>query len=232
MDIWTYDERYFVGFIIEDGQLTATKHPEDYDSTPDARKIGLNRENLDVTCRHVVTITTVVTILSAGGGSHITYQDETSVHMVCSGGSLGNNLESNGSTMGSTYTYNSGGGGGGGTSAPSGQTYTPPTVVTPTVINQLSNPCASEIYKQIKKGGLISAVSTGGSEYSKIIIDLLNKSQKYNVIISNSSNVKGNAHTKQRKLNEITGKYDILIELSNAYLSKATQLSIVRTIIH
>ncbi|WP_304517711.1 hypothetical protein, partial [Cecembia rubra] len=36
VDIWTYDERYFVGFIIEDGQLIATKHPEGYQ--PDARK--------------------------------------------------------------------------------------------------------------------------------------------------------------------------------------------------
>jgi hypothetical protein len=98
-------------------------------------------------------------------------------------------------------------------------------------MNQLTNPCASELFKQVKKGGLISAVSTGGSEFSKNILDLLNASDKYNVLITNS-NIEGNGKTKTRSFNETTGKFDIMIELSNDYLSKATQLSIVRTIIH
>jgi len=100
------------------------------------------------------------------------------------------------------------------------------------IINKLTDPCASEIFDQIKNGGLISAVSVMGTEFSKSILDLLNRSQKYDFVILNSSNISENGKTTTRVFNQNTGKYDVKIELSNNYLNHATQLSIVRTIIH
>jgi hypothetical protein len=100
------------------------------------------------------------------------------------------------------------------------------------IINKLTDPCASEIFDQIKNGGLISAVSVTGTEFSKSILDLLNRSQKYDFVIFNSSNISENGKTTTRVFNQNTGKYDVKIELSNNYLNQATQLSVVRTIIH
>jgi hypothetical protein len=100
------------------------------------------------------------------------------------------------------------------------------------IINKLTDPCASEIFDQVKNGGLISAVSVTGTEFSKSILDLLNRSQKYDFVIFNSSNISENGKTTTRVFNQNTGKYDVKIELSNNYLNQATQLSIVRTIIH
>jgi hypothetical protein len=100
------------------------------------------------------------------------------------------------------------------------------------IINKLTDPCASEIFDQIKNGGLISAVSVTGTEFSKSILDLLNRSQKYDFVIFNSSNISKNGKTTTKVFNQNTGKYDVKIELSNNYLNQATQLSVVRTIIH
>ncbi|MGY6745076.1 MAG: hypothetical protein ACXIUQ_20255, partial [Cecembia sp.] len=173
---------------------------------------------------------------SAGGGSHISYKNETSVHMVCSGGSLGNNLGSNGNT-GTTYPFNSGGGGsGGGTSAPSGQTYTPPTVVRPILINQLSNPCASGIFLSLKRGNnspMFIGSQNPLSEFSfaEEIYNLFENSKKFDLIIKNA-NLSGVNGSTVSSLNRNTGKIEVTITLSNNYLGKATKLSIARTIIH
>ncbi|PRY88050.1 hypothetical protein [Mongoliibacter ruber] len=179
MDIWTYDERYFVGFIIEDGQLTATKHPEGYDFNQNARKIGLNGENLDTTCKHVVSITTVVTIVSAGGSSHISYENETSVHMVCSEGSLGNNHGSNGNT-GITYPFNSGDDrGGGGTSTPNGQPYTPPKVKAPLILKKMKCSDLSNNHNEPSNDQWSFRNSNYGLTYNEIISQRENRSWSF-----------------------------------------------------
>ncbi|PSL03009.1 hypothetical protein [Cecembia rubra] len=134
VDIWTYDERYFVGFIIEDGQLIATKHPEGYQPDSRKRKSTLQGENLDTTCRHVVSIYTVVTIVTAGNGSEISYHDETEVHMVCSGGTLYNDLDTNGTPI-PRYDYDPYGGGWGGVSGEIN--YTPPSISEPLILKKM-----------------------------------------------------------------------------------------------
>ena len=226
VDIWTYDERYFVGFIIEDGQLTATKHPEGYDFDQNARKIGLNGENLDTTCRHVVSITTVVTIVSAGGGSHISYENETSVHMVCSGGSLGNNLGSNGNT-GTTYPFNSGGGGGGGgISAPNEQPYTPPKVVRPDF--QIDFRGISDCHEKIIK----DLIGSTQGEFRRIF-QKFNGNQpvpaNYNVRLryGSCSNASANACTSPTLVNNWA-----TITFNPNNLGNATDLSFARTVLH
>ncbi|MGY6745074.1 MAG: hypothetical protein ACXIUQ_20245 [Cecembia sp.] len=83
VDIWTYDERYFVGFVIEDGQLTHTKHPEWYMDSSHARKVVGSGEQFLTTCRSIATVVTVT--VSAGGSSH-TYQYVDSITVVCSSG--------------------------------------------------------------------------------------------------------------------------------------------------
>jgi hypothetical protein len=220
VDIWTYDERYFVGFIIEDGQLTATKHPEGYDFDQNARKTVLNGENLDTTCRHVVTITTVVTIVSAGGGSHITYQDETSVHMVCSGGSLGNNHGSNGST-GITYPFNPGGGG---TPTPTGQTYTPPRVVRPDI--QIDFRGISDCHEKIIK----DLIGSTQSEFKRIF-QKFNGNQpvpaNYNVRFRYGDCGGATACTDPRLENGFA-----IIRINQKVNEKATDLSFARTMLH
>jgi len=223
VDIWTYDERYFVGFIIEDGHLTATKHPEGYDFDQNTRKIGLNGENLDVTCRHVVSITTVVTIVSAGGGSHISYENETSVHMVCSGGSLGNNLGSNGNT-GTTYLFNSGGGGGGGgTSAPNEQPYTPPKVKAPEITITLTNEFRKNsnlrcLYNKLRENSYFESMASkfeGVSPDVHLTLDLASFNKQFN----------GKAQWQG------TGK-PIIITINSANLGNRSALEVARTIIH
>ncbi|WP_373523385.1 hypothetical protein, partial [Aquiflexum sp.] len=228
VDIWTYDERHFISFTIRDGAITSSEQtlPKDPESHQD---IGANLLTTEP-CREVVTQRNYV-----GSDGVVTVSFTVSYHCSGGGSSSGSSSGSTyGNDSGTTYTYTGPyqGGGSGSYGSVEVPTYTPPAITAPTVINRLTNPCASTIFMQIKKGGLISAVSASGTEFSKNILDLLNNSKKYDVVIQNSSNVEGNARTIPRQLNETTGKYDIMIELSNDYLSKATQLSIVRTIIH
>lgn len=81
----------------------------------------------------------------------------------------------------------------------------------------------------------MSKVSVSGHDFSSLIIDLLNKSGKFDVVIMNSDFLDGgltNGVSTNRMYNATTGKYEIWIELSNHYLSTATEISIARTILH
>ncbi|MHA7129555.1 hypothetical protein [Algoriphagus namhaensis] len=92
----------------------------------------------------------------------------------------------------------------------------------------MTNPCASEIFKELSKGSrnLTDLTGLGGIDIFPGMLDLFEQSGKFDYKIKN-----GNIDPR------LGGKTDIIngvlvITLSNDYLSKATSLSVSRTIIH
>ncbi|PSL02949.1 hypothetical protein [Cecembia rubra] len=220
VDIWTYDERYFVGFIIEDGQLIATKHPEGYQPDARKRKSTLQGENLDSTCRHVVSIYTVVTIVTAGNGSEISYHDETEVHMVCSGGTLYNDLDTNGTPI-PRYNYDPYGGGWGGVSGEIN--YTPPSIPAPKIEIILShqfktNPYLRCLFDKLRENSYFESIASkfeGVSPDVHLILDLASFDPQFN----GKAQWQGYGNP-------------IIITMNSANLNNRSALEVARTMIH
>jgi hypothetical protein len=107
--------------------------------------------------------------------------------------------------------------------------YHPPTIPSPsTIINQLTNPCASGVFKQLSRGSqnLTDLTGLGSLDVFPGMLDLFEHSGKFDYRIQNGVTPIGeNAITQT--INGIN-----VITLNNDYLAKATSLSIARTIIH
>lgn len=109
--------------------------------------------------------------------------------------------------------------------------YNVPVITDPgsIILNQLTNPCASTILKNILKTSKLKS-SVGNLNQMNEIIELLNNANDFDFIIKNSND--GNHTSRDIVFNSATGKNEVTIFLNNDYLESATKLSIARTILH
>jgi len=180
----------------------------------------INHYNIDVRC---ATVYFPVGYQTCSGGHCTTTIERFVGETSCSGSS------------GSNFIYNSGSGSDG---RPSGTPdgggcstceYDPPIIVRPGIINNLKNqPCASDVFKEIKKSKINNDNEKGDFNIVDEVMKIFNESTKYDYIIVNSDD--GNSTTG--KFNRDTKTTEITVNLNNDYLSRASQLSIARTIIH
>jgi hypothetical protein len=120
VDLFTYDEHYFMGFEIVQGQIIATRYAE---VIPEGSKNRQGTENLLYRCQHV---TTDWYQISSVGGREISrvWLNSTSSYSCSMSG------PSSGAGGGGVYGYGDGGGGGG-----IRFTYNPPSVPRPDITN-------------------------------------------------------------------------------------------------
>ncbi|PRY88042.1 hypothetical protein CLW00_105163 [Mongoliibacter ruber] len=233
VDLWTYDERYFIGFVIEDGVIVSTAHPHWYMDDQNARKLPNSEEITLTTC--VLRQTVIATTVSTSTGSTTTYHVESSIWYCPSGGggdSIGSSYTVGG---GSTYEWPSeswsGGGGSGSSGTVSGSTYTPPVIRMPSVLNALNNPCASRLFIQSTKNNNFNfTVPAQIGNLNPAIINLFQQTTKYPYLIKNGSVMNINRQMINARTTLNSGI--ITVEINDSYLNQATELSIVRTIIH
>ncbi|MHA7129560.1 hypothetical protein [Algoriphagus namhaensis] len=219
LDIWTYDEHYLIGYKIDQGQITHTR--EMLLTTENAKKNGFGPENMD---------------------------EANHCYVVATDWYDGNTGEYLGTTHAQTCEWQRGGsqggsGSGGGddyqrppccddpVTAPPRDLppYEPPTIPLPkTIINQLTNPCATETFKQLSKGSrnLTDLTGLGGIDIFPGMLDLFEQGGKFDYRIQNSNNT-GGANGFTKRVNGIN-----VITLNDDYLDRATTLSVARTIIH
>jgi len=219
VDIWTYDERHFIGFIYEKGNLSAHFR---------YGRANSNSLRIQSDCQEITREVTYTTV------------DDDGILTV------------HGSTVKLTTCFGSGGytpqGGGDGSTyydyerstccvdpitAPTrdAPSYDPPSIPSPdTILNQLTNPCASAIlFKQLSKGSqnlTATPSDLGALNILPGMLDLFKQSGKFDYRIQNGF-VSNGANAITQRINGIN-----VITLNNDYLAKATSLSIARTIIH
>lgn len=233
VDIWTYDERHFIGFIIRQGEINSTiRHDA---GGGEGSKLTNEHNLLTVDCFRVPT---TVTYTYTTTGYYETTVEATQHYTTICSGSGGSSGSGSGGYVGTTYDYNDNLGGSGSYGTVNGTTYTPPTIASPRIIyNQLTNSCASEVFNSLKRNPWNSPFNPGGDnplanfDFAVEIYELFQKSQLFNLIIRNG-NLDGQNGITQPRYNSQTGAKEIVITLSNEYLNKATRLSIARTIIH
>ena len=189
----------------------------------------INHYNKDVRC---TTIYFPVGYQVCGGGQCHTTIERMVGSTSCSGSS------------GSNFVYNQGSGSDGGSPsstdaggcstcpipAPTRDLpeYDPPTIPSPkTIIDNLTNECARNIFKELSKGSrnLTDLTGLGGLDIFPGMLDLFKQSGKFDYQIQNGPT--GGANAVTNRINRIN-----VITLSNDYLQSATSLSIARTIIH
>ncbi|MFT7364188.1 MAG: hypothetical protein ACI9UV_002397, partial [Algoriphagus sp.] len=225
LEIFTYDEHFFVGFEFKEGIF---ERSYTYKEVNGDKKI--TQYNMDVRC---TTVYFPVGYQACSGG-HCTTTIERFVGETSCSGSSGS---------GSNYIYNTGSGSEGGPSGtPDGggcstcpiapprdlPEYDPPTIPSPaTIINQLNNPCAIDIFMALTRGNrnLTDLSGLGGLDIFPGMLDLFEQSGKFDYRIQNGYT--GGANAITNRINGIN-----VITLSNDYLQSATSLSIARTIIH
>jgi len=224
LEIFTYDEHFFVGFEIKEGIF---ERSYTYQEVNGDKKI--NHYNKDVRC---TTIYFPVGYQVCGGGQCHTTIERMVGSTSCSGSS------------GSNFVYNQGSGSDGGSPsstdaggcstcpipAPTRDLpeYDPPTIPSPkTIIDNLTNECARNIFKELSKGSrnLTDLTGLGGLDIFPGMLDLFEQSGKFDYRIQNG--ITGGANAITNRINGIN-----VITLSNDYLQSATSLSIARTIIH
>jgi hypothetical protein len=220
VDIWTYDERHFIGFIFQKGELTSH-----------FRYGQSNKENsrIQSDCREITREVTYTTVDPDG---IVTVHASTIKLTHCSGSG--------------DYTPEGGQGTGDGgeyhdyqrppccddpVPVPSRDlpTYDPPKIPSPeTIINQLSNPCAINIFKGLSKNAedLTSLYGLSALDIFPGMLDLFKQSGRFDYRIQNG-NIDPRLGGKTDPVNGV-----MVITLSNDYLKNATTLSIARTIIH
>ena len=84
VDIWTYDERFFIGFRIINGEIIGVINQAG-ETGIDAKKKNPLGANFDITCKYY-QVTYLAYTVSAGGVTTEHY--ETGIVMECSGGSI------------------------------------------------------------------------------------------------------------------------------------------------
>ncbi|WP_144607521.1 hypothetical protein [Algoriphagus algorifonticola] len=220
LDIWTYDEHYLIGYKIDQGQITHTREMQV--SAVNGKKGSFGPENMDEAIHCYVVATDWY------DGNTGEYLGTTHAH-TCEwqrGGSQGG----------------SGSGGGDDYQRPpccddpipvpprDEPTYDPPSIPAPsTIINQLTNPCAADIFLELSKGNayLTDITGLGSLDIFPGMLDLFEQSGQFDYRIQNGNTGSEAGGSTSPIVNGI-----ITITLSNDYLLKATSLSIARTIIH
>ncbi|SDD21946.1 hypothetical protein SAMN04488104_101966 [Algoriphagus faecimaris] len=217
VDIWTYDERHFIGFTFEEGEVVHHFKYHPINSTNHQAKIAGDCHEIE---------RSIFIPDNQGGGTVV---DVTKTY--CSGDT--------------GYTPDGGSGEGGEyhdyerptccddpvpvppRDEPS---YDPPSIPAPsTIINQLTNPCAADIFKELSKGSayLTDMSGLGSLDIFPGMLDLFENSGQFDYRIRN-----GNTGSKAGGSTSPIVNGIITITLNNDYLLKATSLSIARTIIH
>jgi hypothetical protein len=230
IDIFTYDEHHFIGFTYEDGQLKSTNI---YGENANAN----NRMQGDctTTIREVTWVTNDPGSAeedSAGYGT--TYHSALVSETFCTGS--GSYTPSGGVVDVNGTPYYSYGGIDSGISCTGSCEYIVPVVSRPEsiILNLLTNPCASKIFKDIMKSSILKS-SIGNLNQTNDIIQLLQNADDFDFIVTNRDfgADKANAQTSPSIIyNSTTGKLEITIEFNDRYLQNATQLSIARSFIH
>jgi len=108
--------------------------------------------------------------------------------------------------------------------------YEPPSLPTPkTIIMQLTNPCAADIFKELSKGSayLTDMTGLGSLDIFPGMLDLFEQSGQFDYRIRNGNTGSQAGGSTSPIVNGV-----ITITLSDDYLRTATSLSIARTIIH
>lgn len=225
LELFTYDEHHFIGFEFEEGQII---NEISYSKISSGSKVK-NFNNADVRCStYVLPITNCVST-SSGTYCSSNYNDLVNVTYCTTGGSGGNYIYTYGGTegyTGGTYVDPSG----------SGDEYLVPVIPAPEtfIINQFTNPCGSQIFKQLMKASIIKS-SIGNLSQANAIIQLLQDANNVEFIVKNSDLTVGTAGKTtdtKRYINSTSDKLEILIEFDNDYLESATRLSIARTMLH
>lgn len=122
VDLFTYDEHYFMGFEIVQGQIIATRYAE---VIPDGSKNRQGTENLLIRCQLSTTDWFRIERNAQGVIISQKYIDSTSSYSCSQSG------PSSGAGGGGVYSYGGGDGGGGGLRF----TYNPPSVPGPDITN-------------------------------------------------------------------------------------------------
>ena len=224
VDIWTYDERFFVAFKIEDGEIQHV-FQRLKDEMENGRKKTTIGKNFDVTCQYYQVTYLAYTVTSGG---LTTEHYEYGVVFECSGGSLPSEptpvIYTYGPTSSPSGTY---GGVGGTTPTYVTVNYTPPPVPAPLVL-QIDMRGLSDCHKEILQGLI------GGTQHElRRIFEKFNDNQpvpiSYNVKFRYGicSNPLATACTAPQISNGFA-----IVTLNSANLANATDLSFARTIMH
>ncbi|MFC5192938.1 hypothetical protein ACFPIK_14270 [Algoriphagus aquatilis] len=234
LDIFTYDEHHFIGFLIEDGEIINTLS---YGKQAEAN--GRISGDCQTVIKEVVWATN-----EPGSeeddpyGYVVTYHSILIAQTTCSGS--GSYTPTGGTQVINGEPYYSFGATDPGINCGGYCEYIVPVVSRPSsiILNLLTNPCASDIFKQLKKNSLLKS-SIGNLNSMNNIIQLLDSANNFEFFIKNVDftspqyNPSANAITRARPVfNETTGKYEVTIEINNDYLNSATKLSIARTMLH
>ncbi|WP_338221178.1 hypothetical protein [Algoriphagus sp. oki45] len=222
VDIWTYDERHFIGFIFDNGELTHHSTYQLQTSMGEARIMG--------DCRTIIR--EISNNYTGRDGIVVVRPPTVVVEVVCTG-SGGYTPSGNNGNDGSDYhDYERPPCCDDPVPAPPRDlpSYDPPTIPSPnTIVNRLTNPCASRTFKQLSKGSqyLTAAPNDlGALDIFPGMLDLFEQSGKFDYQIQNGI-VPNGANAKTDLINGM-----LVITIDNNYLSKATSLSLARTIIH
>jgi hypothetical protein len=224
VDIWTYDERFFVAFAIEDGEITRV-FQRISDETENGRKKATVGQNYDVACQYYQVTYLAYTVTAAGlTTEHLEY----GIVYECSGGSLPTGptpvIYTYGPTSSPSGTY-----GGVGGSTPTYETvnYTQPPVPAPMVL-QIDMRGLSDCHKEILRD------LVGGTQHElRRIFEKFNGNQPVPI----SYNVKFQYGTCTNPLATactapLISNGFAIVTLNSTNLSNATDLSIARTIMH
>lgn len=222
IDIFTYDEHHFVGFEVFESEIK------------NSIRYGVNNNlNSRIAGDCQVYTREVVWVSNEPGdpeddpyGYGTTYHSLTITEVSCTG-SMGENPPPGTIYVDGEPYYQFGNGNEG---CPDCD-YLIPIISDPEsiILDQLDNPCASSIFKQLMKTSAIKS-SVGHLSQVDEMVDLLNNSNDFDFIVKDEN--LGNFTDSDFVFNTETGKNEVTIYLDNSYLASATKLSIARTILH
>jgi hypothetical protein len=226
VDIFTYDEHHFVGFLVNDGKIEETVRYGQEENI-NGRTLGDCRSvNREV----VWTSGSPGPVSEDPLGLGMTFHSMLIVEVTCTG-SMGELPPSGTLYIDGEYYYEYGTGNEGCSDC----NYIIPIISNPgsIILNQLTNPCASSIFKQLMKASILKS-SIGNQNQANAVVQLLQNANEFDFIVQNSNIVSGaNAQTIPGIFfNTQTGKNEVTIVFDNDYLENATKLSIARTFLH
>ncbi|WP_194974229.1 hypothetical protein [Aquiflexum lacus] len=235
VDIWTYDERHFIGFKIQEGQIISN-YRKNLDQNENARKTYPQGINYLTTHCQDYAITYLAYTVTAGGQTteHYETQVVTECRTISGGGAApGTGSGGTGIPIGGSETYEYGGSGGyeyggSGSNGTVNEAYVPPIISAPDLIvyNNLTDPCARKIFIDSSSPNNPPSLDLlFGLNINPLIVKLFNDCKKIPYTIQQSNLTGSNAITEFKS-------GGIEITLNSSYLQKASQLSIARTIIH
>jgi hypothetical protein len=232
LDIFTYDEHHFIGFLIEEGEIINTINYGN-DAEVNRRITG--------DCRTIIREVTWASnepgpTQDDPYGYGVTYHSILIAETTCSGS--GGYTPTGGTQVINGEPYYSFGGVDTGINCSGNCEYIVPVVSRPSsiILNLLTNPCASDIFKQLRKMSILKS-SIGNINQTNEIIQLLDSANNFQFFIKNrqfssQDSLKSAMTIPSIIFNSETQKNEITIELNDSYLNSATKLSIARTILH